>query len=426
MSKIVESKTIVGLEVGTSKVVAVVGEVLPDGVVNVLGVGSCPSKGIDKGSITDLNAVVTSIQRAIEAAESVADCRIMSVTLAITGEHIQSLNENGFVPIAEGEVTQDEIDSAIHTASSVKMPEGLSLLHIIPQEFAVDKQMNIKNPLGLQGVRLKAQTHLIACHQDWLNNLKKAVERCKLKVEKIVFSGLASSYSVLTEDEKDLGVCLIDFGAGTMDIMVYINGALRFSKVIPYAGNRVTDDIAYACATSRMEAESIKVNHGSAFCPPKHHTDKKIEVSSIGGRGPRTLTREQLSMVTSARYKELLGLVKNELLYLKADLDSKNMKCELIAGIVITGGGAQIEDLKECAAEVFGTHAQVRIGSPLNITGLTDYVNKPQYATVIGLLQYGHSNEDEGPINEEHTDSGFLSACGNIMKKIFNKVRSEF
>lgn len=230
----------------------------------------------------------------------------------------------------------------------------------------------------------------------------------------------------MTEDEKDLGVCLIDFGAGTMDIMVYINGALRFSKVIPYAGNRVTDDIAYACATSRMEAESIKVNHGSAFSPPKHHADKKIEVSSIGGRGPRILTRDQLSKVTSARYKELLGLVKNELLYLKADLDSKNMRCELIAGIVITGGGAQIDDLRECAVEVFGDYAQVRIGSPLNITGLTDYVNKPQYATVIGLLQYEHSNEDEGPINEEHSGSGFLSACGNVMKKIFNKVRSEF
>ena len=413
MSKIVESKTIVGLEVGTSKVVAVVGEVLPDGVVNVLGVGSCPSKGIDKGSITDLNAIVTSIQRAIEAAESVADCRIMSVTLAITGEHIQSLNENGFVPIAEGEVTQDEIDSAIHTASSVKMPEGLSLLHIIPQEFAVDKQMNIKNPLGLQGVRLKAQTHLIACHQDWLNNLKKAVERCKLKVDKIVFSGLASSYSVLTEDEKDLGVCLVDFGAGTMDIMVYINGALRFSKVIPYAGNRVTDDIAYACAASRMEAESIKVNHGSALMPPKYHADKKIEVSGIGGRGPRVLTKEQLS-------------VKNEWLRLKADLESKNMKCELIAGVVITGGGAQIEDLKECAEEVFGSNHQVRIGSPLNITGLTDYVNKPQYSTVIGLLQYEHSNEDEGLIHEENSGSNFLNSCGNVLKKIFNKVRSEF
>ena len=350
----------------------------------------------------------------------------MSVTLAITGEHIQSLNENGFVPIAEGEVTQDEIDSAIHTASSVKMPEGLSLLHIIPQEFAVDKQMNIKNPLGLQGVRLKAQTHLIACHQDWLNNLKKAVERCKLKVDKIVFSGLASSYSVLTEDEKDLGVCLVDFGAGTMDIMVYINGALRFSKVIPYAGNRVTDDIAYACAASRMEAESIKVNHGSALMPPKYHADKKIEVSGIGGRGPRVLTKEQLSFVTSARYKELLGLVKNEWLRLKADLESKNMKCELIAGVVITGGGAQIEDLKECAEEVFGSNHQVRIGSPLNITGLTDYVNKPQYSTVIGLLQYEHSNEDEGLIHEENSGSNFLNSCGNVLKKIFNKVRSEF
>ena len=164
MVKGVEAKTIVGLEVGTSKVVAVVGEVFPDGVVNVLGMGSCPSKGIDRGSITDLDAVVNSIQRAIEGAESMADCQIMSVTLAITGEHIQSLNESGFVPISDREVTQDEIDAALHTASSIKLPEGLSLLHIIPQEYAVDRQFNIKNPLGLQGVRLKAQVHLIACH----------------------------------------------------------------------------------------------------------------------------------------------------------------------------------------------------------------------------------------------------------------------
>ena len=201
MVKGVEAKTIVGLEVGTSKVVAVVGEVFPDGVVNVLGMGSCPSKGIDRGSITDLDAVVNSIQRAIEGAESMADCQI-------TGEHIQSLNESGFVPISDREVTQDEIDAALHTASSIKLPEGLSLLHIIPQEYAVDRQFNIKNPLGLQGVRLKAQVHLIACHQDWQNNLKKAVERCGLQVDKVVFSGFAATHSVLTEDEKDLGVCL--------------------------------------------------------------------------------------------------------------------------------------------------------------------------------------------------------------------------
>lgn len=426
MSKIVESKTIVGLEVGTSKVVAVVGEVLPDGVVNVLGVGSCPSKGIDKGSITDLNAVVTSIQRAIEAAESVADCQIMSVTLAITGEHIQSLNETGFVPIQDGEVTQEEIDAAIHTASSVKMPEGLSLLHIIPQEYEVDKQINIKNPLGLQGVRLKAQTHLIACHQDWLNNLKKAVERCKLKVDKIVFSGLASSYAVLTEDEKDLGVCLIDFGAGTMDIMVYVNGALRFSRVIPYAGNRVTDDIAYACGSSRTEAENVKVNYGCAISPPRMHPDKKIEVQTTGGQVPRSFTKAQLSYVTSERYKELLEVVKSELIQLKRDLESKQIKCELIAGVVITGGGAQIEDLKECAKGVFGEKAQVRIGTPLNITGLTDYVNKPQYSTVIGLLQYEHSNEDESQMNEGNGDGDFFGKIWRFAKKVGNKVRSEF
>ncbi|PJG83005.1 cell division protein FtsA [Caviibacterium pharyngocola] len=425
MAKIVESKTIVGLEVGTSKVVAVVGEVLPDGVVNVLGVGSCPSKGIDKGSITDLSAVVTSIQRAIEAAESVADCQIISVTLAITGEHIQSLNESGFVPIADGEVTQDEIDSAMHTASSVRMGEGLSLLHIIPQEYAVDKQMNIKDPLGLQGVRLKAQAHLIACHQDWLNNLKKAVERCKLKVDKIVFSGVASGYSVLTDDEKDLGVCLIDFGAGTMDIVVYTDGALRFSKVIPYAGNRVTDDIAYYCATSRVEAEAIKINYGSALNPPSANPDKKIEVVGIGGRAPRMLTKEELSKATCGRYTELLNLVKYELNQLKYELENKQMKLELIAGVVITGGGAQIEDLKQCAANVFGT--QVRIGSPLNITGLTDYVNKPQYSTVIGLLQYNHSNEDESPINDNGSgNDGFWRSFTSAMKNIANKVRAEF
>ena len=195
MVKGVEAKTIVGLEVGTSKVVAVVGEVFPDGVVNVLGMGSCPSKGIDRGSITDLDAVVNSIQRAIEGAESMADCQIMSVTLAITGEHIQSLNESGFVPISDREVTQDEIDAALHTASSIKLPEGLSLLHIIPQEYAVDRQFNIKNPLGLQGVRLKAQVHLIACHQDWQNNLNLAVFVCCLQVDNVVFSVFSATHS---------------------------------------------------------------------------------------------------------------------------------------------------------------------------------------------------------------------------------------
>ncbi|TCJ97871.1 cell division protein FtsA [Volucribacter psittacicida] len=423
MAKIVESKIVVGLEVGTSKVVAVVGEVLPDGVVNVLGVGSCPARGIDKGGITDLEAVVNSIQRAIESAESVADCQIMSVTLAITGEHIQSINESGLAPIVDGEVTQDDIENAMYTASSVKMDEGLAVLHVIPQEYAVDRQFNVKSPLGLQGVRLTAQAHLIACHQDWLKNLKKAVERCKLKVDEVVFSGLASSYSVLTEDEKELGVCLIDMGGGTMDIMVYTNGALRFSKVIPYAGNRVTDDVAYMVATSRAKAEEIKVNYGSAITPPTLQPEKKIEVAGVGGRPPRILTKESLSEITSARYMELFSMVKAELSKLRYELDERKMPSELIAGIVLTGGGAQIEDAAQCAADIFGS--QVRIGSPLNLAGLTDYVDKPQYATVLGLLHYSHNNNEQ-PRKPNADEESFGRKTFDILKKIINKVKSEF
>ncbi|WP_386692643.1 MULTISPECIES: cell division protein FtsA [unclassified Lonepinella] len=430
MAKIVESKTIVGLEVGTSKVVAVVGEILPDGVVNVLGYGSCPSKGIDKGSITDLSAVVKSIQRAIESAEAVADCQIISVTLAITGKHIQSLNDSGLEPIANNEVTQDEIDSAMHTASSVKLPEGLSLLHVIPQEYAVDQQQNIKNPLGLQGMRLKAQAHLIGCHQAWLSNLQKAVEQCGLKVDKVVFSGLASSYSVLTEDEKDLGVCLVDFGAGSMDIMVYTNGALRYSKVIPYGGNDITDFVAQSLTTSRHEAENIKINYGSAVNPSQdlieHFAKKKVEVAGLGGTTARTFSKAQIVDVTSKCYADLLFVVKNELDNLRQELIKKDVKADLIAGVVLTGGGANMEDIAKCATEIFGFH--VRVGHPLNITGLTDYVNKPQYATVLGLLQYSHHNDEENTrLIESFTSEGsFLGSIWGGMKEILKKVGSEF
>ncbi|MBE2895043.1 cell division protein FtsA [Spirabiliibacterium falconis] len=426
MAKIVDSKIKVGLEVGTSKVVAVVGEVLPDGVVNVLGVGSSPSKGIDRGSITDLDAVVNSIQRAIEGAESIADCQIMSVSLAITGDHICSLNESGWVPIGNGEVTQDEIDDAMTIAQSVKIGEGLSILHVIEQEFSVDNQPNIKNPLGLQGVRLQAQAHLIAANQNLLNNLKKAVERAGLKVDEVVFSGLASSYSVLTEDEKELGVCLIDIGGGTIDLIGYTNGALRFSKVIPYAGSRVTDDIAYVFSTSRVEAEKIKVAFGSAIDLSKDdemrsESEKKIEVPSIGNRPPRALKQGTLSQVISSRYEELLQLVNHELKKLKSELDAKNIKSDMIAGVVLTGGGAQINHIVQCAANVFGP--QVRVGTPLNLTGLTDYVNKPQYATVLGLLHHNYGAPDDLMRHDKGGNS--LNVISGV-KKMFAWVKNQF
>ncbi|WGE34003.1 cell division protein FtsA [Actinobacillus genomosp. 1] len=424
MTKIAESKIIVGLDIGTSKVVAVVGEVLPDGVINVIGSGSCPAKGVDRGGVIDLDAAVNSIQRAIEQAESVSDCQIIGVTLAISGQHITALNESGTVPLS-GTVTNEDIDAAIHIARSIKLPDGLETLHIIPQEYKVDRLPATKNPVGLSGMRLQAQAHIIACHQDWLRNLKNAVERAKLKVDQVVFSGLASSYSVLTEDEKELGVCLIDIGGGTMDILVYTDGALRFSKVIPFAGNNVTDYIAQVFTTSRNEAESIKINYGCAINPPAHNADKKIEVAGLGGRMPRTFTKAQVATVTSQCYSDLLKVIENELVQLRHELLQKGIKQELIAGFVLTGGGSQIEDIVECAREIFGS--QVRVGYPLNITGLTDYVNKPQYATVLGLLQYSHYNSDEksnGEISEK-VDS-ILDILSRGLKKVVNVARSNF
>ncbi|MDY2946434.1 MAG: cell division protein FtsA [Mannheimia varigena] len=423
MTKAAESKIIVGLDIGTSKVVAVVGEVLPDGVINVMGSGVCPSKGVDRGGIIDLNAAVNSIQRAIQQAESIADCQIMGVTLAISGQHIVGLNESGTSTLSGGIVTQDNIESAVDMAKAIKLQDGLETLHMIPQEYNVDRLPATKNPIGLSGMRLQVQAHLIACHQAWLKNLKNAVEQAKLKVDQVVFSGLASSYSVLTEDEKELGVCLIDIGGGTMDVLVYTDGALRYSKVIPFAGNNITDYLARVFTTSRQEAESIKVSYGSAISPPSHNADKKIEVTGLGGRPARTFTRAQVATVTSQCYNDLLKVVEDELTQLRNELFQKGIKQELIAGIVITGGGSQIEDIVECAKSIFGS--QVRVGYPLNITGLTDYVNKPQYATALGLLQYSHYNYTEQG-NSTEANEDIFAPIGIGAKKIINFFKSKF
>ncbi|MGX2955541.1 cell division protein FtsA [Ursidibacter sp. B-7004-1] len=422
MTKVAESKIVVGLEIGTHKVVAVVGEVLPDGVINVIGSGVSPSKGVQGGSVVDLDAAVSSIQRAIEEAESISECKIMGVTLALSGAHITAFNESGTVPLS-GEVKAEDLDNAIHIARSIKLPDGLETLHIIPQEYKVDRLPATKNPLGLSGMRLQAQAHLIACHNDWLRNLKNAVERSKLKIDQIVFSGLASSYSVLTEDEKELGVCLIDIGSGTMDVLVYTDGALRFSKVIPFGGYNITEYIANMLTTSRNDAENIKVQYGSAISPPTHFPEKKIEVAGLGGRAPRTFSKEQLSKITSQCYQDLLGIIANELTQLRTDLYQKGIKQELIAGIVLTGGGSQIEDIVECAKSVFGL--QVRVGYPLNITGLTDYVNKPQYATVLGLLQYSHYNEDSDTTTQIPGE-GFVEWLKKAVKKTVKFTKDKF
>ncbi|WP_348666536.1 cell division protein FtsA [Arsenophonus symbiont of Ornithomya chloropus] len=387
MIKTTDRKLIVGLEIGTSKVSTLVGEILPDGIINIIGVGNCPSRGMYKGDVNDLESVVKCVQRAIKQAELMADCHISSVYLSFSGKHISCQNEIGMVPISDDEVTLYDVDSVVHTAKSVRVHDEHRILHVIPQEYSIDYQEGIKNPVGLSGVRMQAKVHLITCHNDMAKNIVKAVERCGLKVDQLIFSGLASSYSVLTEDERELGVCLVDIGSGTMDILIYTGGALRYTKVIPYAGNIVTNDIAYAFSTSPSDAETLKICHGCALAIIVNK-DENVELFSVTGSGPlKNLQRQTLAKVIEPRYMELLNLVNNEIMKVQEQLRQNGIKHHLSAGVVLTGGGAQIDGLVECAKKVFCT--QVRIGKPSNITGLIDYAQEPNYSTVVGLLHYG-------------------------------------
>ncbi|SQD79740.1 cell division protein FtsA [Moritella yayanosii] len=415
MTKSMERKLIVGLDIGTSKIAVVVGELLPDGELNIIGLGESASRGMDKGGVNDLESVVKAVQRALQEAEMMADMKISSVYLSISGKHISSQDEIGMVAISEDEVTQDDVDNVIYTARSVRIRDEHRILHVIPQEYAIDYQERIKNPVGLSGVRMKAKVHLITCHNDMAKNIVKCAERCQLQVDKLIFSALASSYAVVTDDEKELGVCVVDIGGGTIDIAVFYDGSLRHTSVFSYAGNAVTSDIAYAFGTPPADAENIKVNFGCAHANLLQRDDT-IEVASVGGRPSRTLQRQTLAEVIEPRYSELFGMVEDEL---KTVLISLKLE-KLAAGIVLTGGAAQIEGLVECAEGVF--NSQVRIGSPLNIYGLTEYVNTPVYSTAVGLLQFGKEQQFE-PTTEVVVEK---NSCNQLLKKITSWFKGGF
>lgn len=418
MTKATDKNLIVGLDIGSSKVAVLIGEVLPDNQLNIIGVGSHSSKGMDKGGVNDLEAVVKSVQRAVHEAELMADCQISSVYLGISGKHISCMNEKGMVPINEDEVTQEDVDNAIHTAKSVRLKDEHRVLHVLPQEFAIDYQEGIKNPIGLSGVRMEAKVHLITCHNDMARNIVKCVERCGLKVDQLIFSALASSYAVLTDDEKELGVCLVDIGAGTMDLAAYTGGALRHTTVIPYAGNAVTSDIAYAFGTPLGDAENVKVQYGCALGQLVSRDDT-IEVPSVGGRPARSLQRQTLAEVIEPRYSELLSMVKAELDELRDKLKKQGVKHQLGAGVVLTGGAAQMEGIVECAEQIL--QCQVRVGKPERVAGLTEYVQSSTYATAVGLLHYGRENR-----YERFTDDKVPGSVSNLLKRVKSWFQGEF
>ncbi len=376
-------RMIVGLDIGTSKVVAIVGSINDDGVLEIVGIGSHPSRGMKKGVVVNIESTVQSIQRAVEEAELMAGCQIHSVYVGIAGSHIRSLNSHGIVAIRDREVYPLDLERVIDAAQAVAIPADQKVLHILPQEYVVDDQEGIREPLGMSGVRLEAKVHLVTCAVNAVQNIEKCIRRCGLEVEDVILEQLASSYAVLTEDEKELGVCMVDIGGGTTDIAIFTEGAIKHTGVIPIAGDQVTNDIAMALRTPTQYAEEIKIKYACALTQLAGE-DETIKVPSVGERPPRDLSRQQLAAVVEPRYDELFTLVQ-------AELRRSGYEDMIAAGIVLTGGTSKMEGVIELAEEIF--HMPVRLGVPQDISGLTDIVRNPIYSTSVGLLQYGFKQQ---------------------------------
>ena len=382
MGKKADRNLIVGLDIGTSKVAAIVGEMSDDGNIEVVGIGSNPSRGLKKGVVVNLESTVHSIQRAVEEAELMAGCQIHSVYAGIAGSHISSLNSHGIVAIKDKEVSQGDVERVIDSARAVAIPADQKILHILPQEFIIDRQEGIKEPIGMSGIRLEARVHMVTGAVSAAQNIIKCIRRCGLEVEDIILEQLASCTSVLSEDEKELGVCLIDIGGGTTDIAVFTEGAIRHTAVIPIAGDQVTNDIAVALRTPTQHAEEIKIKYACALTQLAS-LDETIEVPSIGDRPPRRISRQNLAEIVEPRYEELMMLVQTE-------LRRSGFEDMIAAGIVMSGGSSKVSGGVELAEEIF--HMPVRLGLPQHVNGLSDVVNNPIYATGVGLLQFGHQN----------------------------------
>ncbi|KTD64636.1 cell division protein FtsA [Legionella spiritensis] len=389
MAKKSEKNIITGLDIGTSKVVALVGEVAVDGAIEIIGIGRHPSRGLKRGVVVDIEATVNSIQRAVQEAELMAGCEVRTVYAGIAGSHIRSLNSHGIVAIRDQEVSQADVERVIDAAKAVAIPADQKILHILPQEFIIDNQGSIREPIGMAGVRLEARVHIVTGAVSAAQNIVKCVRRCGLDVNDIILEQLASSHAVLTEDEKELGVCLIDIGGGTTDIVVFAEGAIQFTSVIPIAGDQVTNDIAMALRTPTKAAEAIKIDHACAM-PELASANDMIEVTSMNDRPGRKISAKVLSEVVSARYEELFSLVRSE-------LRRSGFEQRIAAGMVMTGGGSSVRGAIELAEMCF--EMPVRHGCAHHVSGLAEATVNPVLATGVGLLLHGLQQQYEGGYN---------------------------
>ncbi|MEY3746884.1 MAG: hypothetical protein RL194_343 [Pseudomonadota bacterium] len=408
MSRVKDDKNlIVGLDIGTSKIVAIVAELQPEGSLKVIGLGQHSSRGLKKGVVVNIDSTMQAIQRALEEAELMADCKISAVFTGIAGSHIKSLNSHGMVKIKDAEVMQADVDRVIDTARAIALPSDQQILHILTQEFIIDGQEDVREPLGMSGMKLEVKVHIVTGAVAAAQNIVKCIKRCGLEVSDLILQPLASSMAVLTEDEKELGVCLVDIGGGTTDIAVFKQGAIRHTAVVPIAGDQVTNDIAVAFRTPTQSAEDIKIKHG---CSLRQLADPRevVEVPGVDGRDPRQLSVQTLAEVIEPRIVELYELVLSE-------LRRSGMEEMIASGIVITGGSSMMRGMVELGEEIF--HMPVRLGMPRYVGGLSEVVSNPRYATGVGLVLMGKQQVERNLLSE--LDSSSFSGILNRMKSWF-------
>ena len=394
---------VVGLDIGTTKICTVVGEV-SDGQVNIIGLGTFPSKGLRKGVVINIESTVQSIKKAVEEAELMAGCHLTSVYAGIAGGHIKGINSHGVIAVKNREIGQNDVKRVIDAASAVAMPMDREVIHIIPQEFIVDDQDGINDPVGMSGVRLEGRVHIVTGAITSAQNIIKCANKAGLDVDDIVLEQLGSSEAVLTPEEKDLGVAIIDIGGGTTDLVIFSNGAIKHTCVFSLAGSHITSDLSMGLRTPVEDAEKIKIKYGCSLATLVRK-DETIEVPSVGGRKPRVLSRQTLAEIIEPRVEEILTLVHNEVV-------RTGFANLLASGIVLTGGSAILEGVPELAEQIF--NLPVRRGTPIGIGGLVDLVASPMYATGVGLVLYGSRNKGQ---------SRFKVGEGNIFSKVTHRMR---
>jgi cell division protein FtsA len=409
---VTEEGLLVGLDIGTTKICVVVAKVA-EGKVNIVGIGSHPSTGLRKGVVVNMDSTVNSIKKAVEEAELMAGIKIDSCLVGIAGAHIKSFNSNGVVAIKDKEVRRDDVARAIDAAKAVAIPADRELIHVIPQEYIIDDQDGIKDPIGITGVRLEVKTHIVTGSVSSAQNIIKCCKLAGLNVDDIILGQLASSEATLTPEEKEIGVALVDIGGGTSDIAVFINGSIKFTSVLPFGGNNITNDIAIGLRTPLEEAEKIKKKYGCAFAN-MIGANETIEVPSVGGRKPRTLMRKTLADIIEPRVEEISSLIYQE-------IKKSGAERLLASGVVITGGCANLEGIPELAENIFNLPA--RRGYPIGLGGLVDVVNNPIYATGVGLLVYGFKNSRvrKGAFAKGARFKDFLNS-----RKLLNRMRDWF